>query len=71
MLPDGHGEDLLPLMRRNSDPPPPVIVFSAKDQLDHAPEAISATLVKSRTSTDELLATIKAAIAEAGMGEDE
>ena len=71
MLPDGSGEDLLPLMRRKATPPPPVIVFSAKEQLDHAPETISATLVKSRTSNDELLATIKAVIAEAGMGEDE
>jgi len=62
MLPDGDGETLLPLLSKPGAPATPVIVFSAKDVSGEAVDGIEATLVKSQTTNDKLLATIRAAI---------
>ena len=66
-LPDGSGLDLLPLVRGQA-PPVPVVVFSSHELREEAARDVAATLVKSRASNDELIATIKAALSapEAG-----
>jgi PAS domain S-box-containing protein len=53
-LPDGSGHDLLADLRQLASPPP-VIVFSVKDYAVHVPEGVSALLVKSRTSNQQLV----------------
>jgi len=62
MLPDGDGEDLLPLLKRDDHKSTPVIVFSAKDISEQTAENIKAVLVKSKTSNEALLATIRSSI---------
>ncbi len=62
MLPDGDGEELLALLKREDHKPTPVIVFSARDAFGQTAENIKATLVKSKTSNEFLLATIRASI---------
>lgn len=61
-LPDGHGEDLLAEVRDRTGRPLPVIVFSARDLDKAAAESINAVLMKSRTTNETLLATIRAAL---------
>ena len=61
-LPDGDGEALLPPPARMDGRPTPVIVFSVKDISDHKPLSANAVLVKSRTSNEVLIETIKSAI---------
>ena len=61
-LPDGAGEELMPLLNREGAKSTPVIVFSAKDISAHAIENIRATLIKSRTTNETLLQTIRAII---------
>lgn len=62
ILPDGHGEDLLAEARDRTGRPLPVIVFSARDLDRTAAESINAVLMKSRTTNETLLATIRAAL---------
>ncbi len=62
MLPDGDGEDLLPLLKGDNHKSTPVIVFSAKDISEQTADNIKAVLVKSRTSNESLLATIRSSI---------
>ena len=62
MLPDGDGEELLPLLNNPDRPPTPVVIFSAKDVSRKTAETIQAALVKSQTSNDELLSVIRSAI---------
>ena len=62
MLPDGDGEELLPLLKNDPQKAIPVIVFSAKDVNQKTLGNIKAVLVKSRTSNDSLLATIRSSI---------
>ena len=62
MLPDGNGEDLLPLLSKPGQPSIPVIIFSVKDVSHEIAESIMAVLVKSQTSNVELLNTIRSAI---------
>jgi signal transduction histidine kinase/DNA-binding response OmpR family regulator/CHASE1-domain containing sensor protein len=63
MLPDGAGEDLLALAQNTDEEMPPFIVFSAKEISTSAiSDGIKAALVKSLTSNDQLLTTIRAAI---------
>ncbi len=56
-LPDGSGLDLLDEIRRMV-PPPPVVIFSARDFNGGATADIAATLVKSRTDNGALYQTI-------------
>lgn len=60
-LPDGLGTDLLPLLRRNSGQIP-VVIFSALEEDHHSMYQVSAALVKSRTSNEQLLETISGLI---------
>ena len=53
-LPDGSGEDLLPLINRPNRPSTPVIVFSANPVTQETAEQVSAVLVKSRTTNEKL-----------------
>ena len=62
VLPDGRGEDLLPLMRRPGFPATPVIVFSAKEQSEVLAHDIENVLVKSQTSNEDLLDAIHSVI---------
>jgi PAS domain S-box-containing protein len=57
-LPDGIGWELLNSMNEMADPPV-VLVFSATDVGAAEAKRVAAALVKSRTSNDELLATLK------------
>lgn len=54
ILPDGRGEDLLPLMTNPDGTPIPVIVFSAVEVPIQIAERVEAVLVKTR-STDKML----------------
>ena len=63
MLPDGAGEDLLTESHKSGAESPPFIVFSAKEiQSSTISDDIKAALVKSRTSNEKLVSTIRAAI---------
>ena len=62
MLPDGDGERLLPLLDKPGQPSTPVIVFSAKDISRQTADSIKSVLVKSQTTNDKLLTTIRTAI---------
>lgn len=62
MLPDGDGEDILPLLNKPGQPSIPVIVFSAKDIPREVAKNIQAALTKSRTSTQDLLSIIRSTI---------
>jgi PAS domain S-box-containing protein len=61
-LPDGTGEELLPLLNRPGGPPTPVIVFSAKDLSKQGSERFMASLTKSQTTNEKLLGTIRSVI---------
>ncbi len=61
-LPDGNGLDILGSLHQQDRCSPPVVVFSANEiSLDTA-QKVSAALIKSRTSNQELVATIRALI---------
>ena len=60
MLPDGSGEELLPLINRPGQPGTPVIVFSANPVTKETAEQVSAVLVKSRTTNQDLANIIRA-----------
>ncbi|MBT3990316.1 MAG: response regulator [Rhodospirillaceae bacterium] len=63
MLPDGAGEDLLTLAQGLAEEEPTFIVFSAKEvELSSFSNHIKASLVKSRTSNEKLVSTVRAAI---------
>ncbi len=62
ILPDGSGEDLLPLLRDGENGHIPAIIFSAREMSRETAEKVSASLVKSRTSNDQLLSAIQAVI---------
>lgn len=57
-LPDGPGMKLLPLLN-GASPPIPVLVFSAREIRNEDMHKVKAALVKSRTSNEQLLATIR------------
>ena len=57
-LPDGSGLDILPEL----DNRVPVVVFSAQEVDDKITEQVKAVLVKSRTSNEQLTATIRSHI---------
>ncbi|MDX2100312.1 MAG: response regulator, partial [Leptolyngbyaceae cyanobacterium bins.59] len=60
-MPDGSGLHLLPHLNCNGEPVP-VVVFSAQEVGLEIAQQVTAALVKSRTSNQELLDTIKALI---------
>ena len=60
-LPDGSGLDLLAELQR-THPPVPVLVFSASELERADLERVAASLVKSRTSNEELIDLIQALI---------
>ncbi len=66
-LPDGFGLDLLAHLSNPNKPPPPIVIFSARE-IGHETvrqetiQQVAATLVKSRTSNQALLDTIKSLI---------
>jgi len=63
MLPDGAGEDLFAVAHESELAAPPFIVFSAKEiKFSTASDDIKATLVKSLTSNEQLVSTIRSAI---------
>jgi DNA-binding response OmpR family regulator len=60
MLPDGNGEELMTALRRPDGSPIKAIVFSVREISEHVTaDAISTALLKSRTTNDALLATIR------------
>lgn len=61
-LPDGSGIDLLSRLESKNGKTTPVLVFSADDISSEISEAVAAALVKSKTSNDKLVDTIKAMI---------
>ncbi len=65
ILPDGDGETLLPKLDNPAGKSVPVIIFSAKDVSRKTGDSIKAVLVKSRTTNDVLLDTIRSTL-EAG-----
>ncbi len=58
-LPDGTGTDLLPLLGSEGTNPTPVILFTATEVSKELSEKVSASLIKSRTSEEKLLDTIR------------
>lgn len=58
-LPDGSGLELLLQLQNQSPFPVPVAIFSAQDVAREVASKVAATLVKSRTSNQELVNTIK------------
>ena len=62
VLPDGSGLDLLPLLKNNGKPSTPVILFSGEEVGRDTALKVEAALIKSRTTDDELLATIESLI---------
>ncbi|MBW4649105.1 MAG: PAS domain-containing protein [Kastovskya adunca ATA6-11-RM4] len=61
-LPDGSGLELLPYLNSQSQFPIPVLVFSAKEVSMESANQVAAALVKSRTSNQQLLDTIRSLI---------
>jgi DNA-binding response OmpR family regulator len=57
VLPDGSGVDLIPLLNRNGARTP-VVIFSAQENDAQILDRVNASLVKSRTSNEQLLRTI-------------
>ncbi|MEO6423425.1 MAG: PAS domain S-box protein [Candidatus Nitrotoga sp.] len=57
-LPDGSGQQLLPILN-SATPPIPVMVFSAREIVRDEINNVASVMVKSRTSDAQLLATIK------------
>lgn len=62
MLPDGDGESILPLLKQPNGTSTPVIVFSAREIHANAIQSIRTVLVKSQTTNQDLLNTIRSAI---------
>ena len=58
-LGDGSGLDVLPLLRRDDRPAPPVILYSATEASREVSELVEAALVKSRHSVEQLLANVR------------
>lgn len=61
-LPDGYGVELLSEINSPDRPPIPVVVFSAQELSADLAREVAATLIKSRTSNQSLLDTIKSLI---------
>jgi DNA-binding response OmpR family regulator len=57
-LPDGNGMDLISFMRANGRQTTPVMVFSATETPNELQNLVTASLVKSKTTNDELVKCI-------------
>jgi DNA-binding response OmpR family regulator len=68
VLPDGHGEDLLPLMINPDGAPIPVIIFSATEVPVEIGERVEAVLIKSRSSDQMLTEAIDAFVTRNNLG---
>ena len=69
LLPDGADEELLPLLRGPNGDSTPVIIFSSKEVARQQLQGFEHMLIKSRTSNDLLLNTIRSAIARTRPGD--
>jgi DNA-binding response OmpR family regulator len=58
-LPDGSGLELLPALRGSANAAIPVIIFSACQVSQMVARSVTGTLLKSKTSNEELVAKIK------------
>ncbi len=65
ILPDGDGEALLSLLNKPGQPSTPVIIFSAKDISRETVNSVTSALVKSQTTNEVLLDTIRATLVKA------
>lgn len=63
VLPDGSGLDLLPLLTE-SEPPTPVVIFSAYDVSSEIAGKVQAVLVKSKTSSSHFLSLVESLLAK-------
>jgi CheY-like chemotaxis protein len=61
-LPDGSGLELLPMMRGAPHASTPVMVFSAQEVSAKTARHIAASLLKSKTTNETLIATIKSLV---------
>ena len=61
-LPDGCGLDLLPLFNHETGSLLPVVIFSARDVNAETAQRVTTALLKSRTSNQELLDTIRSIV---------
>jgi len=66
-LPDGDGENLLPYLKETDNKETPVIVFSVKEISQDGAANLRAALVKSTTTNENLLATIRATLPQQGL----
>jgi len=57
-MPDGSGLELVPLLQEQT-PPVPVVVFSVEEINQETAAKVSAVLIKSRTSNEKLVETIR------------
>jgi DNA-binding response OmpR family regulator len=57
-LPDGSGLDLLEPLSSSAGEPVPVLIFSASEMTEELTDRVAGALVKSRTSNEQLVATI-------------
>jgi DNA-binding NarL/FixJ family response regulator len=62
-LPDGSGLELLPVLHRTTRKPIPVIIFSAQEVSEKAARQVTASLLKSTTSNEDLVSTIRSLVA--------
>jgi PAS domain S-box-containing protein len=58
-LPDGSGLELLPALRKSSSKPIPSVVFSAHELSPRTSKYVSAALLKSKTTNEELVRRIQ------------
>ncbi len=65
-LPDGSGLDLLPQDGGRITPYTPVVLFSAQDIGQETARGVASALLKTRTSNDQLLTTVKSLIRGTG-----
>ena len=66
-LPDGSAIQLLDTLNQHS-PPIPTVMFSAQDIDESLAEQVGAALVKSKTSNDDLVNTIKSLLSKTQPG---
>ena len=63
-LPDGSGLELLPALRRSSGTPIPALIFSAHEISPRTAKYVSASLLKTKTTNEELVRRIRALLAD-------
>jgi PAS domain S-box-containing protein len=63
-LPDGSGLELLPSLRKSTGTPLPCLIFSAHEVSARTSRYVSAALLKSKTSNEELLKKIRSLLVD-------